>query len=305
MLALFFSLLIGCSHAAKENDLKPIARIDFDPINESSALVASPLHEGVFWTLNDSGDEARLFAIDSTGALIKPDWVDDYSGLMIDAAVNIDWEDLCADDAGNLIIGACGNNGNARKDLAVYILPEPDPRSVHRARALRRIDFSYPDQQAWPPVQRNFDCEAVFFAQGALHVVTKHRSDDRTKLYRLDAAQAATPWYAAFEPGILHELTLLGEQQVAGLHVGSPSMVTAADSRPDGSLVVLLSYHSIYSYTPTKKSRDSGNWLEGTRRWLPIAARQCEAIAIRGDWLWITNEQRDIFRVQLDELEPD
>jgi hypothetical protein len=284
--------------------LDAFAGIQSKEINESSALVASRQFENLFWTLNDSGDRARIFAIDSTGALIQPEWVEGYEGLELEDCVNIDWEDMAQDDSGNLVIAACGNNGNARRDVAVYVLPERDPRAVHRARALKRIDFHYPDQTAFPPrTERNFDCEAIFFAAGRLHFLSKHRSDDHTKLYRLDPPRdTKNEWYTAFETGRSYALTLLGEDSVEGLHPGEPAMVTAADADLDGSRMVLLSYHSIYLYHATEASRASGNWLAGTRHWLPIKARQCEAIALKGDWIWITNEQGDIFRLAVGEV---
>lgn len=45
-------------------------RLQSDAISESSGLVASRTHDGVFWTHNDSGDAPRIFAIDRSGALL-------------------------------------------------------------------------------------------------------------------------------------------------------------------------------------------------------------------------------------------
>jgi hypothetical protein len=218
---------------------------------------------------------------------------------------------MAQDGLGNLIVADLGNNGNARRDLALYVVPEPDPRAVEATRALTRILVAYPDQREFPPKARNFDCEAVFFARGALHVLTKHRSDTKTRLYRLDAPTGETadpnrPWHEAFRPDHVHVLTFLGEADVKGLQEDMAGLVTAADADLDGGRLVILTYQGLFlvENPPEGVGRRSGNLLAGTWRWLPISAEQCEAVALDGDHVWITNEQRGIFRVELKELAP-
>ena len=57
-----------------EKNLIPYALIDFDEIVESSGIIKSKKYPGVFWTHNDSGDSARIFAITEDGKIIKPKW---------------------------------------------------------------------------------------------------------------------------------------------------------------------------------------------------------------------------------------
>lgn len=290
--------------------LSPCATIQDSLIAESSALQRSRRLPGVFWTLNDSGDEARLFAIDSTGATIHPAWIENYPGLRLPNAQNLDWEDLAQDDEGNLLIGAFGNNSNARRDLGFYVLPEPNPLAVGEALALKHVFFAWPDQQDFPPTQLNFDCEAFFFSRGALHFLTKHRSDTKTRLYRLDepprAALPHRPWHEAFRPDVVHALTFLGEADLAGLDPQMAGPVTAADATTDGSRLAILTYAGVFVVDNPAggAAESSGNLLAGSWRWLPIQARQCEGLALDGETLWITNEQRDIFRLPVADLAP-
>lgn len=291
--------------------LLPVDSLKAPGLGESSGLVRSRRFEGVFWSHNDSGDEARLFALDSTGASIRPPWSQREDGLRVLECANHDWEDLALDGEGNLILADVGNNSNARRDLCLYVVPEPDPRRVEAARPLARILVAWPDQSEFPAPDMNRDCEAVFFAGGAVHLLTKHRSDRGTRLYRLDPpaeeAQASRrPWHEAFAPNRVHALTFLGEAEVGGLDVEVPGLVTAADADPDGGRLVLLTYTGLFlvENPPEGPGRPTGNLLGGRWSWLPIAAGQCEAVALDGGRVWITNEQRGLFRVDLKDLVP-
>jgi hypothetical protein len=308
----------------KQLPLEPVGHIAFELIDESSALVKSPSYPNTFWTLNDSGDLPRIFAINATGELIAPAWDKAYQGLMLEGAANIDWEDLAFDDLGNLLVAACGNNGNARQDLGVYLLAEPNPLAVNAAYVQKRLSFRYPDQKSYPPRSRNFDCEAIFFADGHLHFMTKHRADSKTRLYRMDAevdrfsegAQSVSSankcdeaWYLAFREDKPTVLTYLGEMDLGrpaseGRSDGQQGMVTAADWDPLHRRLVFMNYRAIWMIDRVDADAKEGNLLAGRVRWLPMDARQSEAICFDGDTLCITNEQRDVFRVSVNALLP-
>ncbi len=271
------------------NELASYGRMEFEPISESSGIVKSPLWDNVYWTLNDSGDEARIFAVRRDGEIVRPEWTVesgyDYQGIKIPDAVNIDWEDIAVDDSGNLAIGAFGNNGSQRRDLSIYILAEPYPEDVIAATTTKRIMFRYPDQTSFPMEQKNFDCEAFFFANGKYYFLTKHRSDKHTKLYRMDRTELFT----------LNDLTLLGEFDVNGY-------VTAADAiaTDKGNRLAVLTYHAVWIFE-TKDGSD--DYFNGSVLWYPIKAKQCEGICFdNADTLIITNEQRDIYELKLSQF---
>ena len=75
-------------------------KLDSDLITESSGLVKSRTQNNVFWTHNDSGDSARLFAVDSHGKLIMPSDTTSYNGITVYSAENIDWEGITTDNSG-------------------------------------------------------------------------------------------------------------------------------------------------------------------------------------------------------------
>src|SRR5688572_27521892 len=84
---------------------------------EFSGIVKSRSDKNVFWIQNDSGDQPRVFAIDSTGNFYQSARYRNYEGISIAGATNVDWEDITMDNKGNLVIADVGNNYNDRKDL--------------------------------------------------------------------------------------------------------------------------------------------------------------------------------------------
>ena len=66
-----------------------IGQLQSPELEELSGLAASRQHADVLWAHNDSGDTARIFAIDLTGAL--------RATVDVDVAKAIDWEDIAAD----------------------------------------------------------------------------------------------------------------------------------------------------------------------------------------------------------------
>ena len=62
-------LLLPLGAVAGATDQPPV-KIDSEQLLEGSGLAASRRPPGVFWTHNDPGDSARLFAIDRQGRVL-------------------------------------------------------------------------------------------------------------------------------------------------------------------------------------------------------------------------------------------
>ncbi len=291
-LALIALALAGCAllPPSPPSDLPPGFRVDrilADEIDEPSGLVASRNHSGVFWTHNDSGDAARIFAINAHGQLI--------ASFRLEGAVNHDWEDIAIDDSGNLYIGDFGNNGNDRRDLRVYRVREPDPFSgPHTIPVELEIPFRYADQEDFPDWgRRNFDAEALFWMQGSLYILTKHRSDTHTKLYRLRPEAAGQP----------QVLLPLARFDLGGTRRRFFGNATAADLRRDDAILAVLSYRAIHLFERTP----DGDELFRPLRRIELGPRQAglaESIAWDGDELIFGNEQGYLYRIP-DPLDPE
>lgn len=286
-------------------DLKPYALVQHKPIDEMSGIARSRVYEGVYWAHNDSGDRPRIFPIRLDGSVVIPPFVSRrdgsdrpedpnvvYEGILIEGAANIDWEDI-ATDGDMIYIADVGNNGNARRDLAVYVVKEPNPEATLQAHALKRIPVAYPDQKAFPGDVWHFDCEAVFVFQGKLYFLTKHRAprqlatpENGTKLYRLDTQHTDR----------VNMLTLVDSHSDLG------GWVTAAAMSPDGRTLAVLCQAPQQSVWLFERPERGDKFLSQgkARRILIRNGKQCEAIEwIDNKQLVITNEQRELFVVDV------
>jgi len=284
-------LILGCEQKVEHVEielpdiepvlLRPYATFDSEEIDESSGFIKSRVWDDLYWTHNDSGDRARIFPVTRDGELLYAQWDTAKDGIEIGDAVNVDWEDIAVDDKGNLIIGAFGNNYSARRDLALYILKEPYPFYTSLTGITKKIPFYYPEQTEFPAEKRNFDAEALFYARGKHYLLTKHRDDTNTVLYRFDSMQ----------PNMMNPVTKIGSFNIHG-------MVTAADVTPDGNKLVVLTYTGVWLF-----ESETDDYFDGTISWLPIRAKQCEGICFDDEnILLITNEQAELFELSLDEL---
>jgi hypothetical protein len=176
--------------------------------------------------------------------------------VLIGGAINVDWDDIAVDSHGRLILADSGNNGNDRRDLVLYILPEPSP-AAGRTTWLRRVFFRYPDQSQIPAPKENFnfDCEAIFTLGEQIYLLSKHRSDTRTTLYRFHPDR----WREA-------EVDTLELVDRFELH----DQATAADATPDGKRLVLCTYHALWLFDVG----DPEQPLRGRVAWLPFEGRE-------------------------------
>jgi hypothetical protein len=169
----------GCiSCSSQPTPLKTLFELPKE-IKEASALQYIPATD-LYWTLEDSGNEPVLFALDKNGKLAHTVTIN---------KPNNDWEALTADGDGNLYIGDFGNNDNDRKNLAIYKINAAD-LSKNKADAATEITFYYPGQKDFPPKKSNriFDAEAFLYYNGHFYIFTKNRSSDSdgtTQLYKV------------------------------------------------------------------------------------------------------------------------
>jgi hypothetical protein len=149
-------------------------------LDENSSISMSVRQHGVFFSINDSGNDATLFALDTTGA--------DRGTWRVLGATNIDWESTSMGPCGTsasascVYIGDTGDNDAMRPSRTIYRFAEPDALPVGR-RGTRDVvtaealQFQYED--------RPHDVEAMYVApNGDVVLITKRPMIMRPRHYR-------------------------------------------------------------------------------------------------------------------------
>lgn len=151
-------------------------------LNEISGMV---FYNGFLYGHQDSGGAAALYEIDpSTVSITKT--------INLLGVTNIDWEDIAQDETHFYLCDTGNNASGNRTDLKIYKFA----KNLITAGAIINIPFSaietiqynYEDQtdfSAQSPNTTAFDCEAVAFNRGKLHLFTKNWSGNTTSHYVL------------------------------------------------------------------------------------------------------------------------
>jgi len=241
-------------------------------IQESSGLACGWRNKDVFWTHNDSGGKARIFAFNKKGQVLAT--------LDIVGAGARDWEDICSVKIGTrclLLLADTGNNACAARTSRLYAVAEPrlntSRRNVKgRLQLLQVIEFQFDD--GW------FDCESVAVdpTTRRIYLVTKPRkAGQKVKVYEL-------PWPT--RPG----RKIMPLKAIATLKM---STATAMDISPDGLRAVVLTYGHAYEYARGPKE----TWTHGFSRPARVVAMprrsQGESICYGpdGKTLYLTSEK--------------
>ncbi|GMQ26758.1 hypothetical protein Aoki45_34410 [Algoriphagus sp. oki45] len=191
---------------------QPFNRVELGfPLEETSGLEA--IGQRLF-TMNDGGNLPELFEI-------SPDSGTPIRMIRVNNATNVDWEDLASSDT-HLYVGDFGNNLGNRKDLKILKIPLMNLLNSTTVNA-EILEFSYPDQTVFDDPNHAFDCEAMIFYQGKLHLFTKPVSSNETTHYTLD-------------PNLPNQVAVKVET------FSTAGKITAADITSDGKNLVLLGY---------------------------------------------------------------
>ena len=177
-----------------------------DPrITESSGLAASQQHPGIVYTVNDSGDDSRVFAVDIASGKV----------VGVTSVTNADWEDAEAMAlwGGKVWVADVGNNSMARTDRALSVFDEPGPGN-HRVEATRYpLDFKV---EGDTPV----DIEAMSIVPGRIDFYNKG-------------------WPVGYAFPLVGELKTDEPNVLKPVGRTSPAYTTDATATPDGRYVLV------------------------------------------------------------------
>lgn len=277
-------LLLALTLAPGAVALPRLAALLNDPeIAEISGIAASRAHPGMLWVHNDSFSGAMLYALSNHGKRL--------GRLTIDGVQNFDWEDMAAFDLDGrhyLLIADTGDNGGIRRELQLHVIEEPSALGDAHARPAWSIAFR------WPDGARDVEAVAVDAAHGMVLLIGKKRVPP--DLFALPLRPSRGDTLVARRIGALAGIAQPNAEDIERNPVYGRyrSQITAADISPDGRMLAVLNYRTIYVYTRIGDA-DWASAVVRPGRELPFPwLAQTEALAfdLDGRQLWLTSERR-------------
>jgi hypothetical protein len=267
-----------------------IAKIKNESVAESSGLVASHTLPGAYWTHNDSGDGPFIYAINTRG--------DTLAVFRVSGANARDWEDISIGpgpqrNKSYLYIGDIGDNSEARSDIVVYRVLEPDLKTAAKNSSKARPLTTAPADAIrlkFPDGKHDAETLLVHPTTGNLYIMTK-------------VAFANPTIYEATAPlttGNTITMKRIGDIHVPSLFGGA---ITGGSVSPDGRRVALCDYFQGYELVLPANATDFNDIWKTRMTGFDLGKRkQGEGIAYRldGNALLATSEgkQSDLFQVE-------
>lgn len=249
---------------------KIVGIIESPEIKESSGLAASKCQTDVFWTHNDSGDEAFIFAFNIKGEKLGT-W-------KVTGAKAFDWEDIAQikDASGEcvLYIGDIGNNTRSRGDFTIYRVREPQVSPVNKSSSKKNpllTDAAEAIKFEYPGARRDAETLMVHPATGDVYILSKS----------LSGAAAVYKLKSGFDSSKTNKLEKLADFTVPAIPNG---FLTGGDISPDGKRVIICDYFNAYELVLPDAAKNFDDIWKRTPLTVELGPReQGEAVAYSAD----------------------
>lgn len=199
-------------------------QLDYREIDEASGLAASVANEGMLWTHNDSGDEARIFLIDRKGVCKAVVWLEGVD--------NRDWEEIAVapgpeEGQSYVYVGEIGDNRAKREYKYLYRFPEPaiPTRSERIDTTIHALDSIKFTLEGGPRDTEAFIVDPI---SRDIYVFSKNEKK-RIRVFRLPYPQSTTH---VTEAEFVMYLPIV--------------KINAADISSDGSELLIKNYTHVY-----------------------------------------------------------
>lgn len=246
--------------------------IDSQALKEGSGIVASASTAGLYWALNDSGNEPDLFALTADGRV--------RGAVRISGAVNSDWEALAIGPCPGghcLYVGDLGDNSARRASVQLYRVLEPTaPTGVTATPVSAYTDVRFADGP--------HDIEAMYVAPDtSIWFITKRPAKDANgaprpvHLHRLPLAA----WHDTMPLPVIDSLPIVPVKD-GGLGRDWPTdaSLSATDSTGQRHLAV-LTYGAVSIFETAPVTGRPGTRI--ARCALPIREKTSEGITWMAD----------------------
>ena len=247
MLLIGFSLVStsACSNTLNKEDfpgMRQVGEITDKKIPEASGIAESRRQNGVFWIINDGGNDTSIFAIDGPGKGI--------GRLEVEGVKNKDWEDIAAftlKEKPYLLIADFGDNDAKRKKYRLHFIKEPKAKHLNPKKSFSvkpdwSLEFTYEDGP------RDAESIAVDVKHKKIYILSKR--DQPPVLYELPLQKKPKKLKAvAKRIGDLKELKSTAVNDIRSLKYATfTNKPTAMDISSDGLSAVVLTYINAYYY---------------------------------------------------------
>ena len=259
-----------------------VGTIKTNEITESSGIVHSKCQENIFWTHNDSGDGAFIFAINGRGEKLGT--------FKVAGANNVDWEDIAAFKDANgecfLYIGDIGDNVRLRGKLIIYVVKEPrvsesdknsNKKNPSKTETAQAVKFDYPESR--------HDAETLLVhpQTADIYILTK----------RLSGAASVYKLSKNYNLNRINRLEKVADFTVPAVPNG---FLTGGDISADGKRIVVCDYFSAYEIVLPEKSKNFDDIWKQKPEIIQLGERaQGEAVcySLDGESIFATSENRN------------
>ena len=283
----FFLLFIVHTASCTHIDSKPVnavaarsGTITDRNLGEVSGIAVSRINKDIFWVINDSGNSASVYALNSEGKLLGTLNIQDVS--------NNDWEDIASfeyEGKPYIVVADFGDNFARRSKCFLHFIEEPDIKKISDASKSVKpswsITYTYEDGPR--------DCESIAVDKGAEKILLLSKRDVPPVLYELPLTKKKNAVAKK-----LTEIKPLPQRTDLIMDFGVKSdQPTAMDISSDGSSIVVLTYGNAFLY----KRKPSEEWSEvfmGSPKEIIVPSmRQAESICFSRDGsnIYVTTEQ--------------
>lgn len=255
-------LLLAQSSFPRLSKLEIVSELP-EVVYETSGLI---FFNNLWWTLNDSGGEPCLYALDLDKRHLQ-------TTVCLANTKNKDWEELSQDET-HVYIGDFGNNNGSREQLTIYKVDKNELLNMPQANITsEKIVFEYTQKKKPTKLMGRsaYDCEAMICKGDSLYLFTKNWVTQQSEVYQVSKV-----------PGTYQAKKLAT--------IPADGLVTGAALSPDSRHVWLVGYAD---YTPFILCVDFISFQILTRYEYPqYTGYQTEAIAFDNERnLFVTSEK--------------
>lgn len=257
LMIVFLPLILvnsACSNTLNKMDhpnFTQIGEIKSKHIPEASGLAYSTRTPDVFWTLNDSGHKAEIYALNKKGELIGT--------VKIKKIKNTDWEDIASfkyDGKSYLLIADVGDNKAKRKRVTLHFIKEPKLKDLSKKKKLK-VDLAWSTDFSYEGGPR--DCESVGVDTANNKVLLLSKRTEPPMLYQLPLPNHPKKGKQIAKK--IMDLDVFGRANPADIrnlkHIAFDGKPTAMDISADGKAAIVLTYLRAFYFHAPKATRSA------------------------------------------------